>query len=120
MTNEELDTIAERAAAASPGPWDADGGEPEQGVVVSADPLKLVCNVTRSPLAANTEFIAAARQDIPALVEEVRSLQKELDAAHRELGAFRHGDMRPFKTLADVDRVGDPEPACALLDEGGE
>ncbi|MCG6495776.1 hypothetical protein [Kitasatospora sp. A2-31] len=97
LTEYELTTIERRAAAAAPGPWLARLEGPERGLggesfieiqpdaetdeaiyvrrYVGADQV-----ASRDPLLhADLEFIAAARQDVPRLVAEVRRLQAVLD-----------------------------------------
>lgn len=94
----DLDAIMVRANAASEGPWhteDADDGpgavfgpsrefvaetytgEGSGGIVAEA--------ITGGPQQqnANAAFIAAAREDVPALVARVRDLTAKLDAACR-------------------------------------
>lgn len=77
MTSElDLEAIRSRAAAATPGPWEAtrtypflvlqSGGESAISVNLATDP---------EPDAA---FIAHAREDIPALVAEVERLRANL------------------------------------------
>ena len=90
MTDEELDRIAARADASLPGPWEAfvegrdhtsgdhfirtgglDDASPDMYVTLSSwndEPPK---PATPEVL----DFIAAARQDIPRLVAEVRRLR---------------------------------------------
>lgn len=77
-----LEEIEQRAAKATPGPWRMDAIPPKDGM----------CLVTHGPKGSwighigigcgehprhrlNAEFIAAAREDVPALVAEVRRLR---------------------------------------------
>ncbi|USH45596.1 hypothetical protein SEA_PHABULOSO_101 [Gordonia phage Phabuloso] len=76
MSELDLDAIEARANAAYVGPWTADpdsygdiwarAGHEGATVVVSADPALN---------AADAEFIAHARTDVPALVSRVRELE---------------------------------------------
>ncbi|MFJ3792536.1 hypothetical protein [Kitasatospora sp. NPDC090091] len=97
LTEYELTAIERRAAAAAPGPWLASpegpgrgqGGESFIRIQPDADTddelyvRRYVDNeevASRDPrLHADLEFIAAARQDVPRLVAEVRRLQAVLD-----------------------------------------
>ena len=101
MTDEELREIEARADAASVGPWRTNyelGGQPPDwnGWVWRDDgtwngygtELELICG---SQTDANATFIAHAREDVPALVAEVRRLRAAFDAIkrdHRECGAI--------------------------------
>jgi hypothetical protein len=84
MTNIEpldLDAIEERADAATEGPWTRSGihiwgpdpENPEDRFDVEPD------MIGRADLKmADAEFIAHAREDVPALIAEVRRLRQEL------------------------------------------
>ena len=65
MTNDELDRLAALAAAATPGPWINTLGR-----VHSADTTHIA-----NGYEDDCEFIAAARDAVPALVAEVRRLR---------------------------------------------
>lgn len=87
LTPERLDAIEARASAATPGPWTADGA----CVVVAGDLCDQVMiahgwpwrrNGERAP---NAAFAAHARDDVPALVAEVRRLRLAL--AHLSIEA---------------------------------
>jgi hypothetical protein len=67
MTDEELNAIETRANAAQPAPW---------------TPLKVKSD-EYSILDADCEFIAHAREDVPALVAEVRQLQATIKYLRR-------------------------------------
>src|SRR5947207_15912769 len=89
LTDAELNAMEARAAAATPGPWqsfvegrDFSGGDD----VICTGGRDLY--VRHSPWrdqpvgpadAADLDFIAAARQDIPRLVREVRRLRRLLN-----------------------------------------
>lgn len=92
MTDEELQAIEARANAATLGPWAASEFIGHTGGCVLAriddegDTARIAETRWRwSALGmwqhkANLEFIASARQDIPALVAEVRQLRAALAA----------------------------------------
>ncbi|MCA0329548.1 MAG: hypothetical protein LCI03_06530 [Actinobacteria bacterium] len=85
MTEDELDAVLQRAEAAGPGPWwsswegrDHESGDSFVGtgtqdsrgpdLYISADGVPAPVEVL--------DFIAAARQDVPALVAEIRRLRQ--------------------------------------------
>ena len=95
MTEEELAAIERRAAAASPGPWldgwdydeneghfilaNTDGGELfSMAEVLPVDIFNPCHQVEAKHLRATADFIAAAREDIPALLAECRRLREQL------------------------------------------
>lgn len=89
MTDEELDAIEARANAATPGPWGAHGCGSTHDLVLGDGEKYLQIAHTRSvggcgmiwneaQITANAAFIAEARQDIPALVAEVRRQSAEV------------------------------------------
>lgn len=71
MTNEELDAIEARANAASEGPWTAE----YDGAILPADSHPPVIYSDGDMTDADREFVAAARDDVPKLVAEVRRLR---------------------------------------------
>jgi hypothetical protein len=81
LTDSELDAIERRCAAASPAPWTAFTGPGIGGpdfIRVSDDDGELDMYVERDGAPAAREeldFIAAARQDVPRLVAEIRRLR---------------------------------------------
>jgi len=88
VTDDELREIEDRLTAASPGPWTSyvEGRDHESGddfIRVSendSEPdLYLARAITGGVVPASTadqDFIAHARQDIPALIAEVRRLRE--------------------------------------------
>ncbi len=107
MTDQELSEIERRASVASPGPWrpqshrDSPPGRIEpltQPVVRGPAPLggsRRIAGVgcgnnaswrrgrptpQREQEEADAAFIAAAREDVPALLAEVRRLRAELES----------------------------------------
>jgi hypothetical protein len=79
LTEEELSRIEGRAAAATVGPWTAhvEGRDFLGGsscITTGGDDIEL-----SGAAEADYDFIAHARQDIPRLVEEIRSLRATLD-----------------------------------------
>lgn len=96
MTDEELSAIEARASRAAPGPWeDAEGSVWENGqrrvdeafvrrpgdsVAVASSILNPCADPRDVPSQDTAIFIAHAREDVPALVTEVRRLSADLTA----------------------------------------
>jgi hypothetical protein len=75
ITDEELKQISARCDAATPGPWKSwvEGRDHESGdhfISTGGEDIYL----TGATL-ADQDFIAAARQDIPALIKAIRELK---------------------------------------------
>jgi len=88
MTQADRDAIRKRADAASKGPWTA---ETQQSSVWSADDKQVAGCMSRpgcgmlwdkKVIQANADFIAAAREDVPALLDEVKRLKKHGCCCH--------------------------------------
>lgn len=83
-TSDRLDEITARCNAATDGPWAIwhSGTDYPQSVVANDDGLSLVAETFTSPKypAADAEFIAHARADVPWLVEQVRKRDTALQA----------------------------------------
>ncbi|WP_312146923.1 hypothetical protein [Brevundimonas sp.] len=81
MDEDDLRQIEARVDAATPGPWTSwiEGRDHTAGssfIETRGDDIELVgCS------AADQDFIAAARSDIPALIAEIRRLRKLMGAA---------------------------------------
>lgn len=84
MSKEELREIEKRAHAATPGTWTLKEDMGAPWIVTQAQDAPLLGGLQYYPTApddpADWEFIAHARQDIPALIAEVRRLQTLLDS----------------------------------------
>jgi hypothetical protein len=95
LTNNDLDEIEQRATAATPGPWEAFieerhaiGGDSfiRTGGLDDNQPDMYVSQYhgatsVKVP-AADLDFIANARQDIPRLVAEIRRLRGQQEGGH--------------------------------------
>jgi hypothetical protein len=73
---ETLDEIERRCAAATPGPWKSyiEGRDHTSGdsfIMTGGNDIYL-----SGATPADQDFIAHARQDLPALIREIRSLRK--------------------------------------------
>ena len=105
MTTPDLDAIRARAEAATEGPWEAEALEgnivtPTQGTIVEV----------YSWTDADAEFIAHAREDVPALLAEVEQLRAEL--AHARMDRAEQADeaQRARDHLAGLDRIAKVTP----------
>lgn len=118
MTDDKLAAIEQRVQAATPGPWHAPGlGEVhtdhDAGVFIrrdedgEGDPI--VADFCSYPnWEGNAEFIAHAREDVPALLAEVRRLRAERDDVEVMLPAvfrFVHRDTQELALVEVVRRM---------------
>lgn len=76
----DVDAIEARANAATPGPWKLWGmtvmtDRHGTGDVADCDDIAFTADPDRGLRTFNADFIAHAREDIPALVAEVRRLR---------------------------------------------
>ncbi|MGY1579204.1 hypothetical protein [Streptomyces sp. MN13] len=106
LTDARLAEITARVEAATPGPWRTDGWEIYQGGEGEApDLMKWIgetCRVDDYDGSRNdADFIAHAREDVPALLAEVQRLKAELAGA-RERALHEAADW--------FDRAADAEP----------
>jgi hypothetical protein len=84
MTEQELQEIEQRAAAATPGPWRKGIGNSSREVCSQwPAPCHLIVEGYNSD---DLKFCAHAREDIPALVAEVRRLRAALEEIREKAG----------------------------------
>lgn len=81
LTEENLIEMERRAAEASPGPWESsvEGRDHVSGdsfIRIVGGPDMYVSRDAVPASAADLDFIAAARQDVPQLIAEVRRLRR--------------------------------------------
>lgn len=93
MNQEQLNAIKERVAKATPGPWEYD--EDERGIWNKGG-FNYLGTVTLSHNSA--EFIAHAREDVPALVAEVEYLRGML----RDTRKIVRQKVNEIKTLQNA------------------
>lgn len=79
----DLEPIKARAETATPGPWKAEGAPWRVRAVYMQAGLRhtawpALCDCGAQPNEANAEFIAHAREDIPALIAEVERLRADI------------------------------------------
>ena len=98
MNEKELAEIEERAAKATEGRWIFQKAWATSDILddTGAD---IASNVERR----NADFVAHARQDVPALVEEVRRLNAE-NARLRAALCFYSNDSTYSMSIIDKDR----------------
>ncbi len=98
MTEEELSAIEARVEKATPGPWEGRDGCVVAPEYIVTEGVFEVVDSFRSGFEHNAAFIAASRQDVPALCAELRRVREFLAAdAQRLLSiqfAFNAGDSR--------------------------
>lgn len=88
----DLDVIEQRANDATPGPWER-WHDPVALVdrFVAGFPINTIQDSVGQFSAADAEFIAHARTDVPALVAEIRRLRAELAEAQFIERVMTHG-----------------------------
>jgi hypothetical protein len=87
LSDEELNSIAGRVAAATPGPWTSfiEGRDHQSGsnFIMTGEVGNRGEDIeSTGATEADQDFIAAAREDIPRLLEAGRALQSVLRAQH--------------------------------------
>jgi hypothetical protein len=109
----DLEAIKARAEAATPGPWKLWGMSVQSdrhgtGEVDYSQTIAQTLDPDRGLRTFNAQFIAHAREDVPALVVEVERLRKELDEAQlRSIEARNPGiDMEAVKAQRAAGRMG--------------
>ncbi len=101
----DLEAIRARAAAATPGPWDAKAYRvhvpgPDRILAACWRPWGDVADIT-----ADVEFIAAARTDVPALLEAVDRLRDMLVDAETE-AQMQAAEVERLRALIDRQDAG--------------
>lgn len=85
MTEDDLAVLERLIAATQPGPWVSyvEGREHQSGssfIMTGAGQERGSDIELGGATVADQDFIAAARQAVPQLIEEVRSLRRRIDA----------------------------------------
>jgi hypothetical protein len=129
VTEDELKQIEERAAKATDGPWRFEAGPSDQpncqdiyagdgnGPIAMTEPgvypLGSKHGVGKTPL-ADAAFIAAAREDVPKLVAEVRRLSGEAERLRDELAVAKDMIKEAVISIAVLkafsESPGEPQP----------
>jgi hypothetical protein len=113
MNEQELDVIKARCDAATQGPWMVGDGSPERlylgADAVMCDVRGVVCgraiygnSAYDKQTYADIEFIATARQDVPALLTEVERLSSELYDMYEDECALEALEMANECKILDV------------------
>ncbi|MGN7387780.1 hypothetical protein [Sporosarcina sp. SAFN-015] len=78
LTTQDLEAIRKRAEAATVGPWKYND---QHGYLAPVTPQREICAITNEITRYyDAEFIAHAREDIPALLAEVERLRDEIES----------------------------------------
>ena len=96
MTEQELAEIEARANAATPGPWDSAYGMTGTFVfeVLNEDDAHCtIAELSRFNQRNDAAFISHAREDIPALIAEVRRLRQRRCRQSDEASASCYGSI---------------------------
>lgn len=78
ITNEDLKAIRERAEKATSGPWRTEWGHDEFRSRKKVVGTRIICGMQfelHMPIPNDAEFIAHARTDVPALLDEIERLK---------------------------------------------
>jgi hypothetical protein len=108
MTDEDLKAIAARAAAATEGPWRSSDLGPCDGMQINTmakkfqDPDWCIVSDGGEMSEENSEFIAHARTDVPALLEEVKRLQ---DVAYEQRRQVVDRNLEIAELKAEIARL---------------
>ncbi|MFE6500732.1 hypothetical protein [Kitasatospora sp. NPDC057738] len=109
MDQLDLDAIQARTDAATPGPWWADDTDIIVGTSDDLQPHPVWIGETANPGTpngglANAQFIAAARTDVPALLDRVRELTADLaEMTHCRDNAIRALRRDDIDTDLDIE-----------------
>lgn len=84
LTDEELALISNRAQAAQPGPWKSfvEGRDHSSGsnfIMIGDGKIRGEDIELLGATISDQDFMAAARQDVPKLIDEIQKLRKLLD-----------------------------------------
>jgi hypothetical protein len=104
----DLDAIEARATAALDGPWCTDSWEIYQGTEYEPGISEWIGETCRGTTTAeqdraNAAFVAAARTDVPALLEEVRRLRAAMEQIRH---LHKDSPMGPCPVCIDADADG--------------
>lgn len=106
MMTQQLDAIEARAKEATAGPWHTEwSAESALNGVWCIDGR--VCSAARGSRAEDSEFVAHAREDVPALVAEVRRLRAALEriATENQASPQPSASPHPMYSLGVVNAV---------------
>lgn len=102
----DLDAIEARANAATPGPWWVDAGGPDESAdLVGGDNSKIADLPFYAPHRhlGNEAFLCHAREDVPALIARIRTLEAALQAwQHAYRGVRSEDEAQTARIHADA------------------
>ncbi len=107
----DLDAIEARAAAATPGPW---GANTPPGVVAANGRNVLGVFGGSAQDERDAEFTAHAREDVPALLAEVRRLRARVVELERPAVEARRDEIR--QSYTDLIAAAEEAPDIAAAD----
>lgn len=120
MPELDLDAIKARTDAATPGPWIAGGAFTHPWEVCIAAHLPFVELIHTAQGGADAEFIAHARQDVPALLAEAKRLRLISTKLARRLADHATCDEHPLSSPAgDCPFCGDRAAYLEYVGAGG-
>lgn len=103
MTEEQLAAIKARAEAATPGPWGIE--HVERRIWAGSERVCFLFGQDRRQNENNGVFIAHAREDVPALLEEVERLRKRAERLRAGVKSLK--STRDFLVSNLADRIGE-------------
>jgi hypothetical protein len=118
MTTEQLEQIDARANAATEGPWYTVGPpwlpsdmptwvqsgseDPHARTAIICEPPVFDIDISHNHCDANMAFVAHAREDVPALIAEIRCLNTVIDGMMARLWALVDGyDLIGMRAIAE-------------------
>lgn len=123
ITDDEIKRLRALCEAATPGPYRASNGG--LGVVSDARDAEWVCRVSRVTPVGDADYIAAACNALPKLLDEVALLREEKAVVHRDRLSMRskltevtaeRGEARriarDFRRYVPRHNTSDPEFPC--------
>jgi hypothetical protein len=107
----DLDAIESRANTATPGPWEAqnydddemDGNWPYTNRVGRPDSAKALAHIVLG--SQDAEFVAHAREDIPALVARVRELERDVKDLESDVLSAEKDNLRIRNACDDAAHI---------------
>jgi len=125
MTPERLTALRELCEKATGGIWESDGlrvfafsdasDDPEHVLYIASLKFTNDTNVSVEESIANTELIAASRQVLPDLLDEVDRLQEACKMAVKAL--YRCNEVMSLKQVAEVGIIGEAIQHCQAAQE---
>lgn len=125
LTHEQLADISQRAEAATPGPWmTVQPGGPNGSFwsICNQNGNIIALRLSQSP--EDAAFIAAARADIPALLNAVDRLRAERTTAdvasvrwEQESGRLQQENAQLRAALAEITQINGDDPTMRRIEQ---